>query len=421
MDKKLKLDLSDFGRKLGGHTGIHELMHDLGEAMAIKPHLFMMGGGNPGRIPAMEAVWRRRMTELLAQSDSFDRVLANYDQPRGSPDFITALVHCLNEHFGWELTSRNVCVTNGSQNSYFFLFNMLAGRAGGRHRKILFPLAPEYIGYADQGLTDDLFVSCRPLIEELDEHTFKYRIDFDALPLRNDLAAICVSRPTNPTGNVLTDAEMRHLAALAKELGLFFLVDGAYGAPFPNIIFSDIEPFWDEHIILTLSLSKLGLPGTRNGIVIAREDVIETLSAINAVVSLANGNLGQALVAPLLKNGELLKLSREVIRPYYEQRAQQSLGWLHHALDGRVDYRLHAAEGALFLWLWLPGLKGTSQELYRRLKARNLLAVSGHHFFYGLNDPNWHHQHECLRLTYSQNEKTVHAGIEILADELARG
>ena len=421
MARHPQLELSDFGRKLGGHTGIHELMHDLGEAMAINPHLLMMGGGNPGRIPAMEAVWRRRMEELLAQGDAFERMLAHYDQPRGAPEFLAALVQCLNAHFGWSLTTRNVCVTNGSQNSYFFLFNMLAGRTGGRHRKILLPLAPEYIGYADQGLEPGLFVSCRPLIEERDAHTFKYRIDFDALPLDADLAAICVSRPTNPTGNVLTDAEMRRLAALAKERGLFFMVDGAYGAPFPNIIFSDVEPFWDEHIILTLSLSKLGLPGTRNGIVIAREDVIEALSAINAVVSLANGNLGQALVAPLLKSGELLRLSREVIRPYYEQRARQALGWLRTALDGRVDYRLHAAEGALFLWLWLPGLKGTSQELYRRLKARNLLAVSGHHFFYGLNDPQWRHQHECLRLTCSQNEQTVRAGIEILADELARG
>ncbi len=419
MHTRTKLELSDFGRKLGGPTGIGELMHDLGAALAINPQLLMMGGGNPARIPAMEAVWRQRMSDLLAQGDAFERMLAHYDQPCGSPDFIAALVQCLNRRFGWHLTARNVCVTNGSQNSFFYLFNLLAGRTGARHRKILLPLSPEYIGYAEQGLADDLFVSCRPLIEDQDARTFKYRIDFDALPLGEDLAAICVSRPTNPTGNVLTDAEMRHLSALAKERGLFFLVDGAYGAPFPDIIFSDVEPFWDEHIILTLSLSKLGLPGTRNGIVIAREDVIETLGAINAVVSLANGNLGQALVAPLLRNGELLRLGREVIRPFYEQRARQAMGWLHEALDGRVDYRLHAAEGALFLWLWLPGLQGTSQELYRRLKERNLLAVSGHHFFYGLHDPDWRHQHECLRLTYSQPEPIVRAGIQILADELA--
>ena len=31
------------------------------------------------------------------------------------------------------------------------------------------------------------------------------------------MAAICVSRPTNPTGNVLTDGEIRQLSELARE------------------------------------------------------------------------------------------------------------------------------------------------------------------------------------------------------------
>lgn len=413
----MKLELSDFGRKLGGPSGINELMSDLGEAMAINPRLLMMGGGNPARIPAVERIWRERMRHLLEHGDTFERVLANYDQPRGSPEFIEALVRCLNERFGWGLTRKNVCVTNGSQNSFFFLFNMLAGAQGGRKRKILLPLSPEYIGYADQGIDPELFVSFAPRIELRGEHTFKYRIDFDALRVDPEVAAICVSRPTNPTGNVLTNEEMRRLSGLAQRHGIFLMVDNAYGAPFPDIIFSDVEPFWDEHVILTLSLSKLGLPGTRNGIVIAREDVIEALSGINAIVSLANGNLGQALVTPLLRNGELLKLSRDIIRPFYEAKSHQAIAWIDEALGDRVDYRLHASEGALFLWLWLPGCPVTSQELYRRLKARNLLVVSGHYFFYGLHDPAWRHQHECLRLTYSQPEAVVREGISLLADE----
>ena len=39
------------------------------------------------------------------------------------------------------------------------------------------------------------------------------------------------------------------------------IIDNAYGAPFPGIIFADATPFWEPHVILTLSLSKLGLPG----------------------------------------------------------------------------------------------------------------------------------------------------------------
>ena len=156
---------SDFGRKLGGPSGISGLMTDLGEAMAVNPDLIMMGGGNPARIPAMEQVWRRCLAEMLADGDRFERVLGHYDQPQGRPEFIDALVQQLNRRFGWGLTSRNVAVTNGSQNSFFYLFNLLGGRCGAGRRRILLPLSPEYIGYADQGLEPGLFVSFPPRLE----------------------------------------------------------------------------------------------------------------------------------------------------------------------------------------------------------------------------------------------------------------
>ncbi len=44
--------------------------------------------------------------------------------------------------------------------------------------EVLFPLTPEYIGYADAGLEEDLFVATRPNIELLPEGQFKYHVDF---------------------------------------------------------------------------------------------------------------------------------------------------------------------------------------------------------------------------------------------------
>ncbi len=47
---------------------------------------------------------------------------------------------------------------------------------------------------------------------------------------------ICVSRPTNPTGNVITDEELLKLDALNQH-GIPLVIDNAYGVPFPGIIF----------------------------------------------------------------------------------------------------------------------------------------------------------------------------------------
>jgi valine--pyruvate aminotransferase len=415
-----RISWSRFGAKLTRRSGILELMDDLGQALTERPDMRMMGGGNPARIPAVEAVWRRRMAEILDDGDAFDRMVGHYDAPRGHPRFIESLVSFLNDQYGWGLTPAHVALTNGSQNAMFCLFNLLAGdQPDGSFRKILLPLCPEYIGYADQGAVEDLFVSTPPRIEEIGDHAFKYRVDFERLRLDRTVAALCLSRPTNPTGNVCTDGELDRLTALAEEHRVPLIVDNAYGAPFPSILFSDVKPRWNPHMILTLSLSKLGLPGVRTGIVIAREEITEAIAAANSIVSLANGSFGPVLVEPLLASGEIESLCRTVIRPFYEGKARRALEWLNESLGDRVPWRVHRCEGALFLWLWFPGLPVTTQELYRRLKARNLLVVPGCHFFYGLEQTFPHH-HECIRLNYAQPENVVREGIAILADELTR-
>jgi len=413
-----QISMSKFGRKMAGHSGIVELMDDLGKAMAGHEKMLMLGGGNPAGIPEMQAIWREEMTALLQDGERFDRVLCHYDVPQGSPRFLEAVATLFRDEYGWNIGPQNVAVTNSSQNAYFMLLNMLAGeREDGTTGKILLPVTPEYIGYADQGLGDDLFVACKPLITEIGDHEFKYHVDFDDLVLGDDIAAVCVSRPTNPTGNVLTDDEVRRLAGLTKERGIPLLIDNAYGAPFPNIIFGDAEPYWDDHIILTLSLSKLGLPGVRTGIVIASEEIIAALSSANAIISLASGNIGQALVATQVESRRILQASRDIVRPFYEARLKRALEFVEASFDQHLPWRLHRCEGALFLWLWCRDMPIDSREFYERLKARGVLVVPGRYFFYGLDEP-WPHQDHCIRINYSQPEETVREGLRIIGEEM---
>ena len=416
----MKFQLSDFGRHIASGSGIEQLMDDLGHALASGGgEMRMLGGGNPANIPQMAEVWRTTMQRLLSDDPHrFDRMLVNYDPCRGNPEFIDSVAEAFNRAYGWNLTSENIVVTNGGQTAFFYLINLLAGASSGKRKKILLPLVPEYIGYANQGIGPDTFVAVRPEIELLPDRYFKYRVDFDRLPLDEDIAAICVSRPTNPTGNVLLDEEVERLQMLAKERGIPLIVDNAYGAPFPNIVFRDIQPIWDENVILTYSLSKLGLPGTRTGIVIGPPEITSAISSINAVAGLANGNVGQVLVSDLLKSGELVKLSRDTILPFYQTKSEMAQQLLaKHLPEGR--YRVHVSEGALFLWLWLE-MSISSRELYERLKARDVLIVPGEYFFYGLDDSDedWDHRHACIRMTFSMPNEVVEAGIQVLAEEL---
>ena len=417
----MKFQFSTIGKQLSGGSGIEQLMDDLGHALhAGGPKMRMLGGGNPAAIPEMTAVWREEMLRLITETpDRFDRMLVNYDPCRGSPTCLQAVANFFNRHYGWGLTTDNVVVTNGGQTAFFYLINLLAGTSPqGQQRRVLLPLVPEYIGYANQGLAPHAFRAIRPQCEQIDEVTFKYRVDFEALEVTDEIAAICVSRPTNPSGNVLTDEEIDQLRDLALSHEIPLIVDNAYGAPFPNIVFRDVRPPWGENVVLTYSLSKLGLPGTRTGIVIGPPQITRAIGAINAVAGLASGNIGQVLVTPLLDNDRLLELSRDVIRPFYQKKSTDALAWLAELMPSG-SYRVHVSEGALFLWLCFPHLPITTVGLYERLKKRDVLVVPGKYFFYGL-DEAWPHQDECIRLTFSMPPDDVRAGIEILADEIRR-
>lgn len=139
------------------------------------------------------------------------------------------------------------------------------------------------VGYADAHIEGKHFVAVQPVIEEVEHEGetgfFKYRVDFEALDnlpelTQGKIGAICCSRPTNPTGNVLTDDEMARLDALAQRYGIPLIIDNAYGMPFPNIIYTDTTLTWHDNIILCFSLSKIGLPGARTGIIVANPQVV---------------------------------------------------------------------------------------------------------------------------------------------------
>jgi valine--pyruvate aminotransferase len=410
-----------FGERLASGSGIEELMDDLGRAMAAAHGpVRMLGGGNPAHIPEMQAIWRNRMAAILADPPAFDRMMTNYDPPIGNARFIAALAKLLRHEFGWNLGPENIAITAGGQTAFFFLFNLLAGEfRDGRRKAILLPLVPEYIGYMNQGLAPGLLRAVEPRIEFLPGHRFKYHVDFSRLAVSEDVAALCVSRPTNPSGNVLTNSEIHRLAAIARASDVPLIIDNAYGVPFPGISFRDADPIWDDNIILTLSLSKLGLPNTRTGIVVARPEFIRAVASMTAIVGLANCSIGQAIVLPLVKSGEILRLARDVVRPFYERKSCLAQEWIAQFFDDGLDYHVHVSEGALFLWLWFRGMKISAETLYSRLKQRSVLIVPGHYFGVGTDD--WRHGHECIRLSFAMDEAPVREGITILAEEVAKG
>ncbi|MGP9544144.1 valine--pyruvate transaminase [Psychrobacter sp. AOP7-B1-25] len=434
------MKFSKFGQKFTQPTGISQLMDDLGDALKSDQPVNMLGGGNPAKIDAVNELFLETYKALGNDNDagvpnsSAIISMANYSNPQGDAAFIDTLVGFFNRHYDWSLTAENIALTNGSQNAFFYLFNLFGGAFADENSKdnanqsidksILLPLTPEYIGYSDVHVEGQHFTAVLPHIDEVthdgEDGFFKYRVDFDALEnlpalQEGHVGAICCSRPTNPTGNVLTDDEMAHLAEIAKRYDIPLIIDNAYGMPFPNIIYSDVNLTWDDNTILCFSLSKIGLPGMRTGIIVAAPEVIAAVSSMNAVVNLAPTRFGAAIATPLVENDRIKQLSDDDIKPFYQQQASLAVKLLKEAL-GDYPLMIHKPEGAIFLWLWFKDLPISTLELYEILKEKGTLIVPSQYFFPGVDVSDYQHAHECIRMSIAADEQTLTDGIKVIGE-----
>ena len=425
------MKFSKYGQQFTQTSAISQLMDDLGDALQSPTPVNMLGGGNPARIDKVNQAYfevYQSLQEGGIEGGAIESV-GNYSNPQGDAKFIEALVAFFNRHYDWHLTTDNIVLTNGSQNAFFYLFNLFGGKFEDENgqvstKSILLPLAPEYIGYSDVQIDGKHFISIKPEIEEVphdgEEGFFKYKVDFKALEnlpaLKNgEIGAICCSRPTNPTGNVLTDEEMAHLAQIAKQYDVPLIIDNAYGEPFPNIIYPDVNLNWDDNTILCFSLSKIGLPGARTGIIIAAPEVVKTVSAMNAVVNLAPTRFGAAIATPLLNDDSLKQLCDDTIQPFYANKAKLAIGHIKAEM-GDYPVLIHKPEGAIFLWVWFKDLPITTTELYERLKQKATLIVPSEHFYPGLDTTDYPHAFQCIRMSIAASDETLEAGIKVIGE-----
>lgn len=131
--------LSQFGQKFAQHSGIARLMQDLNEGIRT-PGAVMLGGGNPAHIPEMDNYFRQLLKEMTENGTLSDAV-CNYDGPQGKDATLQALAACLKEKLGWNISAKNIALTNGSQSAFFYLFNLLGGTTKeGKNVKFFFQL-----------------------------------------------------------------------------------------------------------------------------------------------------------------------------------------------------------------------------------------------------------------------------------------
>ncbi|QFZ92247.2 valine--pyruvate transaminase [Synechococcus elongatus] len=408
--------LSRYGRQMSQLTGVRAIMKDIIETLRSgQGQTFInLSAGNPVVLPEVEQLWRDCTADLLSSSE-YGQVVGRYGTSQGYEPLIAAIIQEFQQRYGWSISDRNILITPGSQSLYFLAANAFGGWAeDGSLRKILLPLSPDYTGYGGVCLEPQAVVAVRPQIERLGDHRFKYRPDFENLQIGADTGMLLFSRPCNPTGNVISDAELERLATLAAAQNVPVFVDSAYAPPFPGLNFTEMTPYFGDNIVHCLSLSKAGLPGERLGIAIGPEPVIQVLEAFQTNLCIHSSRYGQAIAARAIASGRLTAIAETVIRPYYAAKFARVERQLDALLPDSLPWRLHQGEGGIFAWLWLEEAPLDDWQIYQQLKQAGVIVVPGSSFFPGLRE-DWAHTRQCLRISLAAEDHELDTGMERLA------
>ncbi|MEM6612244.1 MAG: valine--pyruvate transaminase [Cyanobacteria bacterium P01_C01_bin.72] len=408
--------LSQFGSQMSQLTGVRAIMKDIIETLRNSggKEFINLSAGNPVILPEVEQLWRDCTQELL-DSEEYGEVVCRYGSSQGYEPLIAAVVKDFNTRYGLALSDRHILITGGSQALYLYAANAFGGyTASGELRKVVLPLSPDYTGYGGVSLTPESLVAYKPSLD-IDEkrHRFKYRPDFNQLQINEKTGCVIFSRPSNPTGNVISDDEVSKIAQLAAAHSVPVLVDSAYAPPFPALNFTAMTPQFGNNIIHCISLSKAGLPGERIGIAIGEPQLIQVLESFQTNCCIHSSRYGQAIAAKAISTGKLADIATNVIRPHYQRKIEILESTLDAAMPN-IPWYLHQGEGAIFGWLWLKDLPMTDWEFYQELKQVGVIAVPGSTFFPGLKE-EWQHKHQCLRISLTATEAEIAEAMKRLA------
>lgn len=261
--------------------------------------------------------------------------------------------------------------------------------------------SPYYENYA----ADTVLCSAEPVYVPL--HPPSYR--FDPAELRrafaSGLKAFILCNPSNPTGRVFTEAELRQIAALAEEFDVFMIVDEVYEhivyAPHRHVYFGTL-PGMAERTLTTNALSKtFAITGWRLGYVHASPRVIAQARKVHDFVTVgAAAPLQHAIVAGL----RLPSSYYAGLAAGYTERRDVLLGYLD-----RTGLAYTRPEGAYYVMLDISPFGFASDVDFARWMTREIgvAPVPGSSFF---SEP----EHRYVRLHFAKRVETLRAAGERL-------
>lgn len=267
--------------------------------------VYDFGTGDP-RIPTWNKI-------IESMSHNIPEV-SQYPTISGSDDLRAAIWSYLARRFSYSPEAGfDILQTNGSKEAVFHIALSVVGRRG--RQTILYP-DPGYPVYK----SSTLFAHGKPRpIPVTDKNSYEMRPWDLSEEVQNDVAAIWVNYPHNPTGALVSESYLSKLADWARAKDVLILSDDCYidiyDQEWDTSGQKPIHPyrFAPERSLSFMSLSKRsGMTGYRSGFVLGPEALIASLKKARSNFGVATPLPIQAAAAVAWRNDEHVEKRRKI-------------------------------------------------------------------------------------------------------------
>jgi aspartate aminotransferase len=359
--------------------------------------IFDFGAGEPDFASPCVAVEAARR----ALAEGFTK----YTHLAGIPDLRAALSARFREQYGapWEPTSQ-VLITVGAKAALFELALALFEKGD----EVVVP-TPCWVSFVDQVR---LAEAEAVLVPSQEEDGFALRAEPLLAALRPATRAVILNSPCNPTGGIISRADLERLVAGCAARGILLIADETY----ERFLYDGAQPAsaaahaaaYPETVVLVGSFSKTyAMTGWRLGYVLGPAAVIGAAAAVQSHATSNATSFAMVGALAALRGGADYVV--EMIAEYEQRRNMMVEG-----LNALAGVRCQRPRGAFYAF---PNVEGCLQPgedstafAQRLLEATSVVVVPGAAFG----------SDRHVRFSFACSRQTIVQGLERLAEHVRR-
>lgn len=265
-------------------------------------------------------------------------------------------------HLG--LNAGQVCVTVGSQEAMTAAFLALVDE--GDEVLVPNPSFPAYENCVRLAGGEPVFYRLPA------DKDFAFDIDEFKSRITPQTKAAVVISPSNPTGKIFTEHDLRQIADALDGTGIYLISDEIYS----DLYFSDERPrsaseFYERTVIVSGLSKSLSMTGWRVGWVASAEtEVVKACLTLHGFLAVCTSTISQK--AALLGWSDEAEAAKRAARAIYKKRGE----FLVELLEKELGLRGTAPEGAFYTMVDLRQL-GDDLEIAERFLQNRVITVPG--------------------------------------------